>query len=59
VVFNRNRPAHTTSSGFHVAFLSERGAKGGKLLGGNQGNTVSEVPFNEPAWELKALRWPG
>jgi uncharacterized protein (TIGR02594 family) len=59
VVFNRNRPAHTTASGFHVAFLAERGAKGVKLLGGNQGNTVSEVAFNEPAWELKALRWPG
>jgi hypothetical protein len=29
------------------------------LLGGNQGNRVSEAPFNQPAWELRALRWPG
>lgn len=59
VLFNRNKPAATTASGFHVGFLVELQPKGVVLRGGNQGNRVSQSLFASPAWELKALRWPG
>ena len=59
VLFNRNKPAATTASGFHVGFLVELQPRGVVLRGGNQGNRVSQSLFASPAWELKALRWPG
>lgn len=63
VLFNAKASASTTASGFHVAFYTGDTAKGVRLLGGNQGNVVSEVEFQTPAdpkkgWEVKGLRWP-
>lgn len=54
--------ASTTTSGNHVAFYISGDAlpgKGGKLvlLGGNQGNRVSEKEYTH--WTVKGFRWPG
>ena len=49
--------AGTTSSGYHVAFHVESDADSITLLGGNQGDQVSEKTFHR-YWTVKGFRWP-
>lgn len=58
VVYKGGGQAGTTSSGWHVAFYTGKNSAGVPiLLGGNQGNAVSEKPFGG-AWTVKGYRWP-
>jgi uncharacterized protein (TIGR02594 family) len=50
--------AGTTSSGYHVAFCTGGdGVRSITLLGGNQGNRVSERAYHG-YWTVKGYRWP-
>lgn len=49
----------TTSSGYHVGFFVREVKGGVMLLGGNQGNKVSVVPFTRGGgWQVEGHRWP-
>lgn len=56
VIFNPGLGASTTASGWHVGFWTGKAKDGATLLGGNQGNSVSEAPMKGT---IKGYRWPG
>jgi uncharacterized protein (TIGR02594 family) len=47
----------TTTTGNHVGFYTGRNDRGIVLLGGNQGDRVSESAFGK-GWTIKGYRWP-
>ena len=58
-VIQGNVTPGTTASGWHVGFLVRQTQTGVVLLGGNQGNRVSEQEFSSAkGWQLRATRWP-
>ena len=58
VIHHRSGGTSITSSGFHVAFSLGGDAHGIRLLGGNQGDAVSEIIFPLDRWDIVACRWP-
>lgn len=47
-----------TSSGYHVGFYVSSTDRVIRLLGGNQGNAVSEANFPLARWTIMSSRWP-
>lgn len=60
IVVIRHRAGKTpiTGSGFHVGFYAGGNGAAIRLLGGNQGDSVSEAVFSLAKWDVLASRWP-
>jgi len=56
VIHNPRLGASTTASGFHVGFWTGAAAGGVRMLGGNQGNGVTDQFM---PGEVRGYRWPG
>jgi uncharacterized protein (TIGR02594 family) len=55
VIHNPNLPSSTTASGWHVGFWTGAAPRGVKMLGGNQGNAVTDTFM---PGEVRGYRWP-
>lgn len=55
IIHNRSLSAATTATGWHVGFWTASAPGGVRMLGGNQGDRVSESVM---PGEIKGLRWP-
>jgi len=58
VLKHRRGKTPITGSGYHVGFLVSVDDRFIVLLGGNQGDAVSEASFPVSRWEMLACRWP-
>lgn len=58
VIKHRKGKTPITGSGYHVGFFVSGDDKTIRLLGGNQGDAVSEAVFSLAKWDVLASRWP-